>query len=161
MLYSIAKKFKVKEAIIRKSPAHLTLKYSFITNNKNINELERVIEKFCMKQKKTKLKIEGFGFFGTDVIFLKPIVSDDMRKVHLKFVNELKKLSWMSWKEHDGKDMHFHSTLAMSDFDKKKFEKIMQYLSRFKPKYNLLFDNISIMKMEKGIWKVHKTFGIK
>jgi len=161
ILYDVAKKFRIKEAIIRKPPAHLTLKYSFVTNKNNINELKKVIELFCIKQKKTKLKIDGFGSFDKEVIFLEPIISDEMRIIHSNFIKELKKLEWLTWKEFDGKNIHFHSTIAMKDFDEKQYKKIMDYVKKFKPKFNLLFDNITLLKKWKGIWKIHKIFEIK
>jgi len=158
LLYDVAKKFNVNEAIVRRPPAHLTLKYSFVPNKNQLRELEEIVNNFCKNQKKTKLKLEGFGSFNKEVIFLKPIVSKEMRKVHSDFVKELKKLSWMTWKEHDGEELNFHSTIAMKDFDKIKFKKIWKYVNQFKPEYDLLFDNISIFKLSKGIWKLHKMF---
>ena len=69
LLYLIPKKFKAKRAILRKPPAHITLKYFFET--KNIKPIEDYIKEFSKTHKKSKYKLKGFGNFRKDVIFIK------------------------------------------------------------------------------------------
>lgn len=61
LLYSIAKKFKVKRAILRKPPAHITLKYFFET--KSIKSVEDCIKEFCKSHIKSKYKLPKFDSF--------------------------------------------------------------------------------------------------
>ena len=41
------------------------------------------------------------------------------------------------------------------------FEDIMSYVSKLKPKFDCEFDNISILKVEDNLLKVHKTYSLK
>ncbi len=154
LIYSIAKKFNVSCAIQRKPPAHITLKYSFEV--KNIKSIEEHIQEFCKLQKKCNYKLEKLNHFDKDVIFIDVFPSDDMKMLYIKFLKFLKNNTNLQFKEFDGKT-HFHSSIAHTDI-KDKFDDIWSFVSKEKPKFDVLFDNISILKLVNGIWRIHKEF---
>ena len=108
----VANKFDVVGGIKRKCPPHITLKYNVVTDK--ITELENVIKKFCDSNKKIRYQLEGFDYFDKKVIFVKVKETEEMRESHNKFVQELKNISWMTWKKED-KKIHFHASIAHSD----------------------------------------------
>jgi|WetSurMetagenome_2_1015567.scaffolds.fasta_scaffold834130_1 2'-5' RNA ligase len=156
MLYELAKKFNIGGAIQRDPPPHITLKYSFETDN--IKEIESLLNKFCKKQKPTSLKISSFGHFGKDVIFIKVKPSKEMLKVHKSLLLEFHKISWMRWHKHD-ENSNFHASIAHSDIAEK-FNDIWKYIKKYNPEYELMWNNITLFKLINGKWKIHKQFKI-
>jgi 2'-5' RNA ligase len=155
LMSNVAKNFNVNGAVERKPPSHITLKYGFETDE--IKDLEQVIENFCESNKKTKYKLNGFDSFDKNVIFIKVEPSNEMINIHKKFINELKKIKWMTWKKFDG-NVHFHASVAHSDINENNFDEIWNYVNQNKPKFDLFFDNITLLKLIDGVWKVHKEF---
>ena len=157
LLYSIPKKFKAKRAILRKPPAHITLKHFFKT--KNIGPVEECIRKICSTHKKSKYKIKGFNHIRRDVLFLDIIPSTQMKKVHKELLKSLKEETKIKLLGFDKKPI-YHSSIAYHDI-KEEFEEILLYLSKFNPKFNAFFDNIAILKVEDNKLKIHKQFSLK
>jgi 2'-5' RNA ligase len=157
ILCELAKRFDIGEAIRRDPPPHITLKYSFETEN--IKEIEQLLKNFCKKQKPTSLNLDGFGHFGKNVIFIKINPSKEMRIMHKSLILEFHKISWMRWHEHDRSNFNFHASVAHTDITTK-FDEIWRYIQKYHPKYELMWDNITLFKLIDGKWKIHKTFHI-
>jgi len=158
VLYELAEQFSIGGAIQRDPPPHLTLKYSFETEN--ISEFEQLINEFCKKHYPTRIQLEGFDHFDKNVIFIKAIPSEEMRQMHLELLSAFHKISWMKWHEHDKENFNFHASVAHSDITEK-FDKIWDYLKKYQPKYNLEWDNITLFKLVDGKWLIHKEFQMK
>lgn len=156
LLYDVAKRFKVNGAVKRRPPAHITLKYSFKTSK--IKEVEEAIKDFCKKNKSCRYKLKGFSYFGRDVIFIEVFPSKEMKKLHKKLILQLYKIKGMKRKKWD-KTTHFHSSIAHSDI-KGKFKEIWGYVKNKKCDFKIELDNITILKMSDGVWKVHKKFSL-
>ena len=139
--------FKAKRAILRKPPAHITFKYFFET--KNIKPIEECIKEFCKSNKKSKYKIKGFGHFKKDVIFMDVIPSKKMEKTHKDFMKYLTDNAKIKLTTIDKKP-HYHTSIAHGDIGNE-FNDIQSYLSKLNPKFDCEFDNISILKIEKGL----------
>jgi 2'-5' RNA ligase len=157
-LYELAEKFSIGGAIQRDPPSHLTLKYSFETED--ISEVEAMIKKFCKNHAPTKLKLEGFSHFDNNVIFIKATPSMEMRQIHHELLKEFHKISWMKWHEHDKENFNFHASVAHTDIAKK-FGDIWSYLKKYTPKYDLEWNNITLFKLVDGKWIIHKKFQIR
>lgn len=150
----VCNNFKVKK---QKLPAHFTIKAPFETDN--IKEIENIIEKFVKNNHKQNIKIQGFNKFRTDVVFMKVIPSKEALKVHDNFINNLKKISWLKWKHHEGNDKNkvFHCTIV-SRLNKDKFFPIWEYVNKYTPQFETYFDNISILKWENNKWETYKEY---
>ena len=157
LLYKIPKLFKAKRAILRKPPAHITLKYFFET--KNIKPVEKSIKEFCRSHKKSKYKIKGFNHFKKDVIFMDIIPSKQMTKTHQDFLKYFTKNTKIKLTSID-KTTHYHSSIAHNDIGNE-FEGIQSYISKLSPKFDCEFDNITIIKVENNLLKIHKTYILK
>lgn len=150
LVSDVCSKFKVQR---QKLPAHFTIKAPFETEN--IEELEKVTEEFCRSHSKTTIKIKGFNHFRNNVIFMDIFPSKEAVEVHDKYIDELEKIQWLTWKEHEGKNKKFHCTIVSRRISSK-FNEIWEYVNRFNPKFDLYFDNISILIWRNGRWETHK-----
>lgn len=154
LLYSIAERFYTKKGIKTKPPAHVTLKYSF--NTENINIVEEYIKRFCETHKKCNYQLNNINRFSNKAIFIDVFPSEEMKKMYVDFIKYLKKNTNIYFRELDGR-VHFHSTLAYNDIGDK-FEEMWLEVSKEKPDFRVVLDNITILKFEDEIWKVHKEF---
>lgn len=158
----IARRFGLKRTKKENLDAHFTLKYSFET--RDIEEIEELVKKFCENHKKQKLIVGGFGSFPREVIFMKVKASNPAKKMFLDLIKELKKVKLMTWEKYDGKNAHFHSTIAEECHQK--YDAVMVYLNRKEKYFECYFDNITILKLisgtkYEGVWKVYNRIPIK
>lgn len=157
LLYDISEKFGVTEAIKRRPPAHITLKYSFETED--ITPIENCIKNFCKTHKKCSLELKEINNFDKDVIFIDVVSSKEMIELYREFIEKMKKLKNITFNKFDG-STHFHMSIAHTDI-KDKFDDIFEY-AKTKAKYcKIEMDNISILELVEGVWKVHKEFELK
>lgn len=140
-----------------KLPAHATLKGPFVFGD--IGRIEEVLENFAKKHKKQEMEIQGFGNFSRTVAFMDFKVSKPALKVQNEMINELRKIG-VQIDKNDEK-WNPHATISYGNV-KGSFDKIWNYLKRLdKPHFDLMFDNITIMKRVGKYWEVHKEFNLK
>jgi 2'-5' RNA ligase len=154
----VGPKFGENHLVDNPIPAHVTIKSPFET--KKIEEVESVISEFVKKRKAVDLKIDGFDKFRRFVAFLKIDFGKEGRKVRKDLLKDLEKVKWMKLRGHDLK-WKPHVTVSYGN-TKESFDGIWNYLAKLKkPKFNLKFDNITLLKKVRGKWKVYKEFEIK
>ena len=138
-------------------PAHITLKSPFETDK--LKKIESFLKEFVKKYKSDKIQIRGFGNFNKFVAFLNLKLGKSSKKVQKNLVAELKKQGIkphkfdIKWKP--------HMTISYGN-TKKSFNKIWNHLQTLeKPKFDLRFDNVSILKKIRGHWRIYKQFKIE
>ena len=156
LLYEIATRFGVSKAVQRRPPAHITMKYSFETED--ISVVERCVEEFCSRNSPASFVLSGVECFGREVIFLDVKESARMRRMYEEFIALLKEKTTISFGEFDGVT-RFHSTVARNDISEV-FDDIWSFVSDQEPFFELSFDNLAIMKLVNGVWQVHKEYRI-
>ena len=137
-------------------PSHVTLKSPFRTNK--IKKIELLIRAFVKKQHQYGILMGNFGNFRKFVIFSKTKFSRPARKIQKNLIKELKKLKGLKFQRYD---LHFkpHATIAYGN-TKINFNLIWNYLKKKnKQKFNLKFDNISIIRKPK-YWEIYKIYKI-
>lgn len=162
LVNQIAKKFNLKITKEENLKTHLTLKYPFETNN--IEEIERICKEFCQAHKKTLVKLEGFGTFPSETVFINATLSKEAKETFEDLIKELRKIKWMPWNEYDAENLHFHSTIAERCGEQ--FPKVIDFIKGKERSFNCKFDNITILKLISGTedfgkWKVHKIFSMQ
>ena len=156
LVKTVGPKFGENYKVENPWPAHVTLKNPF--KIKNIKRLESTMVEFVKKCKQEKITITGFGNFNKFVVFLKTNFSQHSRKIQKELIKEIKKLGIEITKF--DKNFSPHSTIAYGN-TKETFSKIWNYLKTLpKPKFNLIFDNITILRKNK-FWEVYKEYPIK
>jgi len=139
-------------------PQHITLKAPFDTED--LEKLERVVEEFAKTQKQGEIKIRGFNNFDRFVAFLDTKFDDKSKAIQKGAITILAERMNLKLHEHD-KSFKPHATVAYGN-TKETFDTIWNYLEGLeKPKFDLKFDNITIMIKPEGSWKVHKVYEIE
>jgi len=141
-----------------KLPAHITLKVPFETND--IKNIEENLKEFVKNHKESKIKIIEFGHFRRFVAFLKFEFSKNALSIQKDLINSLNKIKDISISKTD-KQWHPHATISYGN-TKKSFNGIWEHLKKLKrPYFEIMFDNITIMKKSGKYWKIHKKFKLK
>lgn len=155
LVEDVCREFKVER---QKLPAHFTIKAPFESDN--IKELEEITSEFCRRNVKTPMKVNGLGHFRDNVVFMDIHPSNKAIEIHDDYIDELKGLHWLEWKNNDGKNKKFHCTIVSKRI-KDKFNMIWDYVSDFSPNFQFNFDNISILIWENGRWETYKEYMFK
>jgi len=158
LVKEVGLKFNETRIIPPKDFPHISIKSSFKTNK--IEEVEKLIKAFVKTQKPSKITYGGYSHFRRFVAFSKVIFTKRGLKTQKDLIDELKKISWIPFKEKDFK-WKPHATICFG-FTKESFNNIWKYLQKTQIKtVELEFDNITIRKKPRKYWKIHKTFKIK
>lgn len=135
LIYSVAKKFRIRGVTRKKVVPHISLYGPGRTDD--IKKVISAIEKVGYKYTLVPFKIQGFGFFDKvpKVIYLDISPSQQLEELRWELSQELRKVSscqpWDTSRNHA-----FHATIAFRDIDNK-FNKIWSYIkSKEKPDVN-------------------------
>lgn len=142
----------------QKLPAHITLKAPFETDK--IEDMIEILERFVSVREKTSLKIQGFGRFRRDVVFMDVHVSPEAKKIHDELIDEIKKIPWIEFKPNEGKDKVFHCTI-LSRRIQDKFNEIWDYVNKYECDFNSYFDNLSLYQWKDNTWMMYRQFKFK
>lgn len=140
--------------------AHFTLKYPF--EIEDVASLEKTILDFARTHKKTPVTIGGFDHFDDRVAFVKVELSKEAKNVFEAFIDALKDDPEISWEPIDGKDLHFHVTIA--ERCGVLCSAVLEFVKGKERRFDTYFDNISILKYtdktSNGIskWEHYRTF---
>lgn len=156
LVKTLAKEFNEPYLIKNPIPSHITLKYSFKTNK--IKEIEKSLESFIKDKKQSDIKIRKINNFDKKVLYLQVDFSKKATKVYRELLKELKKIKYLNWRKFDAKEK-FHATIIYAN-TKENYRKISRKVFKIKPKLDIKFDNISILKKQKNKWKIHKIYKI-
>jgi 2'-5' RNA ligase len=144
IVYSIAKKFRVRGITRRKVVPHISLYGPGRTDD--IRKVISAVEKVGCKYSLVPFKVKGFGYFDKTpkVIYFDISPSKELEDLRWELSQELRKVStgqsWDSQKNHS-----FHATIAFRDIDTK-FNKIWSYLkSREQPDISQYLLRITII----------------
>ena len=122
VVYSVAKKFRVKGVTRKRVVPHISLYGPGRTND--IRKVISAIEKVGRRYTLVPFKIKGFGYFDKTpkVIYFDISPSQELEELRRELSRELRKVSTgQSW---DNRKKHsFHATIAFRDIDAK-FHKI-------------------------------------
>lgn len=137
----------------QKLPAHFTIKAPFETDQ--IDDMINVLEKFSRDRAKAPIKIQGFGKFRRDVVYMDVKVSDEAKQVYDDLIDEISQISWIDFKKNEGKDRVFHCTI-LSRRIQDKFNEIWEYINQYKCEFDLYFDNLALYIWKNNTWVIYK-----
>lgn len=148
----VCRKFNKKR---QKLPAHFTIKAPFETDQ--IDDMVNVLEKFSRSKIKTSIKIQGFGKFRQDVVYMNVEVSEEAKQLHDGLIDEITQIPWIEFKKNEGKDRVFHCTI-LSRRIQDKFNEIWEYVNQYECEFDLYFDNLSLYIWRNNTWEIYKKF---
>lgn len=141
-----------------KLPAHFTIKAPF--EAEDISDLENLLDDFSSKNKSEKYKIKGYDHFDDRVIYMPVKMSPEGKVLHDNLIDELNKLPYIKFKNHDGKNKIFHVTISSKKIQKI-FNDLWDYIKSISCDFDCEFDNISVFKWENNTWILHKEYLLK
>lgn len=147
-------KFNKKRA---KLPAHFTIKAPFETSN--IKEVMDILDDFCKINYSAPMKIQGYGSFREDVIYMDIKMSPQAKKVHDALIDKLQKISWMNFKSNEGKNKIFHCTIVSKRIQDK-FKEIWNYVNNYPCNFNEYFHNISLYTWKNNTWMLVRRYNL-
>lgn len=154
----VKEKYKAKHAL--KLPAHITLQIPFRMEEKKESLLLKKLEKFAASQPTFEVKLNGFGKFSRNVIFVK---LEDHKPV-VELYEDLQELiqKQLELKEHEKTSkIHPHLTIASRDLSRQQFP---QAWNDFKDReYSAAFtaDSLALLKHNGKTWDIYRKFGFK
>ena len=152
----IFSKYKAKSS---KLPAHFTIKAPF-EYNENITDLENCIEEISKKEKATPYKIDGYNHFDDRVIYMDVNMSKEAKKVHDELIDKLSTISYINFKNNEGKDKIFHVTLSSKKIQKI-YKQLWDYVNTIPCFFDCMFDNICIYKWQNNTWVLHREYKLE
>lgn len=151
----VFEKFNLKSS---KLPAHFTIKAPF-EYDKNIDDLEHVIEDFCREYDSIPYSIDGYDHFDDRVIYMKVKMPYEGKVMHNDLIDRMEKIDYIKFNKNDGRDKIFHITIASKKL-RTIYKDVWDYVNNYPCNFECLFDNISIYKWENNTWKLHREFNI-
>ena len=77
--------------------------------------------------------------------------------LHDKLIEELEKLPYIHFKNHDYKDKVFHVTISSKKIQKI-YHELWEYVNNIPCDFDCKFDNVSVFKWEDNTWKLYKEY---
>ena len=151
----VFEKFNVKSS---KLPAHFTIKAPF-EYDKNIEELEDLIEDFCSKYDAKPYSIDGYDHFDNRVIYMKVNMSNEGKMMHDDLIDRMEKIDYIEFDRNDGRDKTFHITIVSKKL-RSIYNDVWNYVNSYPCQFECLFDNISIYRWQNNTWELYRKFNI-
>ena len=128
LAYVLAENFGVRSVVDRRAVPHISIAGPFST--KYEKRLVGVIINAARRHKTARFRLDGFGNFRKEVVYVKIVPSKELDGMRREIVNNLKEFCHLA--EHDYEsDWKPHATLAMKDISGK-FKDIERFLKSWK-----------------------------
>lgn len=141
-------------------PPHLTLKAPFTANQKQVQEMNAVLEQLTDDAAADRITLAGYDHFNKGVIYLEVKVPETIRSFSQRLTLQLKMLPWMSFSPHD-EEITFHATLVRPQ-SPEQFLDIWRYLEDNYAEESFTADFTTVSVLEKDtnekLWSTHTTF---
>lgn len=157
LVNEVCNKFNV---VPQRLPGHFTIKAPF--EIEDIGEVEELTKSFCDQHLKSTIKLEGYGHFREDVIFMDIIPSEEAIKVHDEYIEQLEVINGLTWSKNEGKGRKFHCTVVSKRI-REKYNDIWNYVKNYPCSFECYFDNISILIWDKNKrrWVTYRSYKLK
>ena len=138
-----------------KLPAHFTIKAPFEADD--ISDLDKVLQDFAQNHKAQDYKIKGYNHFDNRVIYMDVHMNKKSKLLHDELIEELEKLPYIHFKNHDYKDKVFHVTISSKKIQKI-YDELWEYVNNIPCDFDCKFDNVSVFKWEDNTWLLYKEY---
>ena len=144
---------------LRQSP-HITIKAPFDTNK--LEPFVEYLESLSKEIVPFNVELDGFNYFEPKVIFLDVKENPSLKKLHFRILEDMKKKFKIEFHEFEGKNIKFHSGLALSDVTEKKFKEAKKYLTKYKPKFKFKAKTLGIFyHLGEAGWVIVRRINLK
>ncbi len=141
---------------------HLTIKRWFEIDENGLEAVCKTIDTFVASQTQSDYLLQGFGHFGTDVIYVDVKPSAQMLASIHDLMTELRKIPGLTFDEFDDIEGDLHATVAFGALKPFDFDETWNYLQTIKqPDFKIKFDNVVLEKRTEDKWEIDRTWEIK
>lgn len=126
---------------LKQSP-HITIKAPFTAQK--LAPFVKYLENVAKTCKPFDIELNGFNYFWQKVIFLDVKENPTLKKLHLKVLDDMEKKFKIEQHEFEGKNIKFHSTIALGDVTKARLRKAKEYLKKYKPTFKFKTKTLAI-----------------
>lgn len=142
-------------------PTHLTLKAPFEATPEQIDSVKNLLNSFSHMFRESgrpaQFIVHDFKHFERLVVALDVQLSAQASLLTSTLNRMLMAYSWLTWGNHEPLK-NFHITIAKNNIEGK-FDQIWSYLKqRGAPHFDLMFDNIALLKLENDAWVVDSMY---
>lgn len=139
------------------SPPHLTLFPPFKWELENEKQIIGSLENFVQNKESFTINLNGFGSFGSRVIFIKSGVSEKLNNLQKDLQLHLKSSINLSDQQNE-RPYHPHMTIATRDLQKKYFYEAWEEFKNknFSVEFNVC--SITLLKHNGKYWNIYKVF---
>lgn len=127
IIHDVADTFDVEGAVRSRPVPHITLFGPYKTDDGL--RAKRIVEMVCSGYDIVPYRLDGFGHFGDNVIYIDVVPSPELRQLRRELSKELRKVGYDYPKRELNKYYSFHVTVAFKDIENK-FETIWKYLNQ-------------------------------
>ena len=159
MKAEVAVRYKIKASL--KSPAHITLFPPFIWEKDKEGELINAIETISQQQKPFDINLENFDSFIPKVIFIKPLISNEIKQLFKNLHHGLKESVGLVNHYFEHTKFHPHMTIMHRDFGPIIFKKAWKVFQEEKFEECFTASKITLLKHNGLNWDVYREFSLE
>lgn len=138
---------------------HFTIKYAYIPGNLSL--AENYFDSLISNTKEFDVNLSSIGSFDNskNVVFLNVEKNDKLQELHMSILDELAHRQLAQPGEFEGKDLHFHITLAYKDISKEDFQKAKLMLKDEKPNFQFRVKRLAmyVRADDDAPWFIYKV----
>lgn len=154
---SFSIKYNVRHAL--KSPPHITLIPPFKTKQENEKKLSDVLEDFVESRHGVDIELDGYGCFKPRVIFLNPLMSNELRSLHEALADVF--YTCFPYLTRPDRQFHPHLSIAFRDLKPKQFHQAWTECRHMQFKANFRADGVCLLKHDGQRWQEHRNFDFR
>ncbi|MCC7302009.1 MAG: 2'-5' RNA ligase family protein [Bacteroidia bacterium] len=139
----------------RYSPSHITLHMPFEWRVDREQELRDMLDGVAKNLHPFKIELQGFGAFAPRVIFVKPLPSEELRRVYAAVGEAARRRLGIVSQDAYAKPFHPHMTIAFRDLRKDQFNHAWEEfrLRPFSESFNC--NGVSLLRKAGKYWVEH------
>lgn len=123
----VANRFGVRGAVNKRPVPHITL---FGPHNTDEGpRAKEIVEDVCSQYDVVPYRLDGFGHFRNDVLYVDVVPSPDLRRLRRELSKRLRPISYNYPRRDRHKYHSFHITVAFRDIENQ-FDRIWRYVNR-------------------------------
>lgn len=145
---------------LKQSP-HITIKSPFDTDK--LEPFVIYLENLSKNTPSFDVELRGFNYFKQKVIFLEVIETPLLKRLHVQILKDLEHEFKIKPHQLEGRNIKFHSSLALNDVTTTKFKKAKSYLKKYHPKFKFKAKTLGIFYYlgEDAGWVIVRKINLK
>jgi 2'-5' RNA ligase len=134
------------------SPTHITMIPPFSMALNDEKKLFSDLSISLSRVKKFYIELDGFGHFGTKVIFVNVLENEYLNRLHLRLSAAM--LSYLPADQNLNRPFHPHITVAFKDLEREMYDQAWNYYSNKLYQRVTKINSVSLLRFENRKWYI-------